>query len=187
MTFVRCSFFTLCFTTCFSAWPAHHAGTSGRPRVVAAQSIPAPAPHPPARRTPTPSPQRSSPGYCPQPHSQHYGLLSAASGHCRSLAAARNARTVHLDAWAQRITARRWIRGCLFSLHSWFSPALQSASRLVRPACGEKLRHQRAGWGSWVGDQGKALGLTVIFGVPVCCCLTDRPPLASALLARVSG
>lgn len=70
-----------------------------------------------------------------------------------------------LQAWAERILKRRWLQGLLFFASlililtlanlplDWFS---QQVSR----SYGISVQ----GWGSWLGDQGKALGLAIVFG-----------------------
>jgi Zn-dependent protease with chaperone function len=73
-----------------------------------------------------------------------------------------------LEAWAQSISARRWIQGLLFfaafilitavaSLPlAWFSQHVEKSYDI-----------SVQGWGSWLGDQSKGLGLTLLFGAPV--------------------
>ena len=73
-----------------------------------------------------------------------------------------------LEGWARRVSERRWIQGLAFFTAfiiiltvaglplDWFSQLME--------------RHYQVSvesWGSWLGDQGKALGLAVLIGVLV--------------------
>ncbi len=73
-----------------------------------------------------------------------------------------------VERWAQRISGRRWIQGVVFF----------AAYFLIMGVAGLPLdwlgnHYERAygisvqGWGSWLGDEGKALGLTLAIGVPI--------------------
>jgi len=73
-----------------------------------------------------------------------------------------------LESWAQRVSQRRWVQGLVFF----------AALVVITAAAGLPLEmighhYERAysisvqGWGSWFGDEGKALGLTLAIGVPV--------------------
>src|ERR1019366_6637102 len=70
-----------------------------------------------------------------------------------------------LSAWTQRVVGRRWIQGLLF-FGAFF--LITSLASLPLDAVGHTVsRHYGIsvqGWGSWFGDQGKALGLTLLFG-----------------------
>ena len=72
-----------------------------------------------------------------------------------------------LERWVQRVDSRRWIQGLLFFLVFLVITALAS---LPLDTIGHTVsRHYGIsvqGWAGWFGDQGKALGLSVI-GVPV--------------------
>lgn len=73
-----------------------------------------------------------------------------------------------LEAWAGRLASRRWVQGLIFFAAflviidltglplDWFS---QHVSR----AYGISVQS----WGSWIGDQGKALALALLIGAPV--------------------
>jgi STE24 endopeptidase len=73
-----------------------------------------------------------------------------------------------LEAWAQAISARRWIQGLIFfaaflivtSLASlplaWFSQYIEKSYEI-----------SVQGWGSWLGDQAKGLGLSLLLASPV--------------------
>ncbi len=73
-----------------------------------------------------------------------------------------------MEAWAKHITARRWLQGVVFFFAFFILTTLASlpfdwygehASR----AYGISVQ----GWGSWFGDQAKALGLTLVIGTLV--------------------
>ncbi len=73
-----------------------------------------------------------------------------------------------LERWAGRISGRRWIQGLIFfaaffiitTLASlpldWFSQHVEKSYEI-----------SVQGWGSWLGDQAKGLGLAVLLGAPV--------------------
>jgi len=73
-----------------------------------------------------------------------------------------------LEAWAQRASSRRWIQGlvffaALFAIASlaglpldWFSQHVERSYQISVQS-----------WGSWLGDQAKALALTLVLGAPV--------------------
>jgi Zn-dependent protease with chaperone function len=73
-----------------------------------------------------------------------------------------------LEAWAQRTSARLWIQGVLFFaafivITSLASMPLDWFSQHVEKHFGISVQ----GWGSWLGDQAKALGLTLVIGTLV--------------------
>ena len=73
-----------------------------------------------------------------------------------------------LEGWARLASRRRWIQGLVFFAAfiviltiaglplDWFSQLME-----------RKYQVSVQGWGSWLGDQGKALGLALLIGVPV--------------------
>jgi len=71
-------------------------------------------------------------------------------------------------AWCERGLARRWVQGLLF-----FAVLLVVTSVAAMPV--DAIGHQVSlhyglsvqGWGGWLGDQAKALALSVVFGAPV--------------------
>jgi Zn-dependent protease with chaperone function len=72
------------------------------------------------------------------------------------------------EAWAQRIFSRRWLQGLLFFaallvITTLASLPLDVFGHHVSRAYGISVQ----GWGSWLGDQGKALGLLVLFLAPI--------------------
>ncbi|MGA8729510.1 MAG: M48 family metallopeptidase [Terracidiphilus sp.] len=73
-----------------------------------------------------------------------------------------------LAAWTERALRRRWLQGLLF--FAVFLVILTLASLPLDVAGHLASRHfgiSVQGWGGWLGDQGKALGLTVLIGAPV--------------------
>jgi len=72
------------------------------------------------------------------------------------------------DAWTQRIFARRWAQGLLFfavgiCIATLATLPLDIYGHHVSRAYGIAIQ----GWGSWLGDQGKSLGLTILIGAPL--------------------
>jgi len=73
-----------------------------------------------------------------------------------------------LERWAERISGRRWIQGVVF-----FATYLIIAALAGLPLDWIGEHYERTygisvqGWGSWIGDVGKALGLTLAIGVPI--------------------
>jgi hypothetical protein len=115
-----------------------------------------------------PAARQAGQGHRPQPHPQHHG-------HCRRLwglavlwllLATRAA--AGLEAWAERICARRWMQGLLFfAAFLVITPWPACPSTGSRPPRQPQLRHQRAGLGQLAGRPGQGLGLSVLFGAPV--------------------
>jgi STE24 endopeptidase len=73
-----------------------------------------------------------------------------------------------LERWAQRISERRWIQGVIFFAAYLIASALAG---LPLDLIGEHYERSYGisveGWVGWLGDAGKALGLTLLIGVPV--------------------
>jgi STE24 endopeptidase len=73
-----------------------------------------------------------------------------------------------LERWAERISRRRWVQGIIF-----FAVYLMIAILAGLPLdwIGEHYERNYGisvqGWGDWIGDEGKLLGLTLAVGVPV--------------------
>jgi STE24 endopeptidase len=73
-----------------------------------------------------------------------------------------------LEAWAARVLHRGWLQGLLFFavllvILTLASMPLDAAGELASRHFGISVQ----GWGGWLGDQAKALGLAVLFGAPV--------------------
>lgn len=73
-----------------------------------------------------------------------------------------------LAGWAERLLKQRWLSGLLFFALFMIVTTLAS---LPLDVYGEHVSRSYGisvqGWGSWVGDQAKGLGLSVLFGAPV--------------------
>jgi Zn-dependent protease with chaperone function len=73
-----------------------------------------------------------------------------------------------IEAWARRTSGRRWIQGLVF-----FAAYLVIATLASEPLSWFSQNAEKQfgisvqSWGSWLGDQGKALGLTLLIGAPV--------------------
>jgi STE24 endopeptidase len=73
-----------------------------------------------------------------------------------------------LERWAQRISNRRWIQGAVF-----FAAYLIAGALTGLPVDWISQHYERSygisvqGWGGWLGDVGKTLGLTIVIGVPI--------------------
>jgi Zn-dependent protease with chaperone function len=73
-----------------------------------------------------------------------------------------------IEKWAQRISNRRWVQGLVFFAAYIVITALAGAvidaiSNHYERAYGISVQ----GWDSWLGEQAKALALTLLFAVPV--------------------
>jgi Zn-dependent protease with chaperone function len=73
-----------------------------------------------------------------------------------------------LEAWAVRMLARRWAQGLLFfavllALITVANLPIDLYGHHVSRAYGISIQ----GWGSWLGEQAKALGMTVLLATPV--------------------
>ena len=73
-----------------------------------------------------------------------------------------------LESWAARVFARRWAQGLLFFavllvIITLASLPIDLYGHHVSRAYGISIQ----GWGSWLGEQAKALGLTLLLGTPV--------------------
>ena len=73
-----------------------------------------------------------------------------------------------LAAWTERLLRRRWMQGLLFFAAFLVVTTLAS---LPLDAIGHAAsRHYGIsvqGWGSWLGDVAKSLGLSLLFGAPI--------------------
>jgi Zn-dependent protease with chaperone function len=73
-----------------------------------------------------------------------------------------------LAAWAERILKQRWLQGLLFFavflvITSLASLPLDWYGQHVSLSYGISVQ----GWGSWIGDQSKGLGLSILLGAPI--------------------
>ena len=76
--------------------------------------------------------------------------------------------TARLEAWTHRISPRRWVQGLIFFaillvLITLGSLPLDVYGHYVSRDYGISIQ----GWGGWLGDQGKSLGITVLLLTPV--------------------
>jgi len=73
-----------------------------------------------------------------------------------------------LDVWTQRLSRHCWVQGLLFFALFLVITALTS---LPLDVFGHHISRSYGisvqGWGGWLGDQAKGLGLSVLFGAPV--------------------
>ncbi len=73
-----------------------------------------------------------------------------------------------IERWTQRISERRWVRGLIF-----FAALIVITTLAGLPFDWLGQHYERSygisvqGWGSWLGDEAKSLGLALLFGVPV--------------------
>ena len=73
-----------------------------------------------------------------------------------------------LERWAEKISGRRWVQGVIF-----FAAYLLIATLAGLPLDWIGEHYERSygisvqGWGGWIGDEAKLLGLTLAVGVPV--------------------
>ena len=73
-----------------------------------------------------------------------------------------------LAAWAERISPRRWLQGMLFFAALLVITTLASLPLdIIGHAVSRHYSISVQGWGSWLGDECKSLGLSLLFGVPV--------------------
>ena len=73
-----------------------------------------------------------------------------------------------LAAWAERLLRRRWLQGLLFFAAFFFISTLANLPfDIIGHHFGRSYGISVQGWGSWMGDQAKSLGLSLLFGAPV--------------------
>ncbi len=73
-----------------------------------------------------------------------------------------------LENWANGLSRRRWIQGALFFAAFMVLTDLAALPFDLFSQYKEKSYAVSVqGWTSWFGDQGKSLGLTLLFGVPI--------------------
>jgi len=174
MTFVRPSLLTVCFTILLACVaPRIVPGPRVAPRIVIAQTAPQQA------GTPAPLPANSQNAYSLPPDklakaiaiSRIRNIMDIVGGLWGLavlwlLLSTRSAACI--EAWAQRTSASRWIQGLVF-----FAAYLVIATLASEPLSWFSQNAEKQfgisvqSWGSWLGDQGKALGLTLLIGAPV--------------------
>jgi Zn-dependent protease with chaperone function len=73
-----------------------------------------------------------------------------------------------LAAWAERLLRHRWMQGLLFfTVYLIISTLAGLPFDILGHHYGRSYGISVQSWGSWMGDQGKALGLTILIGAPV--------------------
>jgi Zn-dependent protease with chaperone function len=73
-----------------------------------------------------------------------------------------------LERWAQAVSGRRWIQGLVFFAAFFVISTLASLPLdMIGHHYGRSFDISVQGWGSWFWDQAKALGLSLLIGVPV--------------------
>jgi Zn-dependent protease with chaperone function len=73
-----------------------------------------------------------------------------------------------LAAWAERLLRRRWLQGLLFFAAFLVITTLASLPfDILGHHFGRSYGISVQGWGGWMDDQAKALGLTLLIGAPV--------------------
>ncbi len=71
-------------------------------------------------------------------------------------------------AWTERLLRRRWMQGLLFFACFIFATTLASLPLdLIGHVASRHYGISVQGWGSWFGDLGKALGLSLLIGPPI--------------------
>ena len=73
-----------------------------------------------------------------------------------------------LAAWSERLLRRRWMQGLLFfAAFLVISTLANLPFDIIGHHFGRSYGISVQGWGSWLGDQAKSLGLSLLFGAPV--------------------
>jgi Zn-dependent protease with chaperone function len=157
---------TLCFTILLACVaPRIGPGPHVAPRIVIAQISPAPANPPNAYSL---SPDKLAKAIAISRIRNIMDIVGGLWGLAVLWLLLATRTAARLAAWAQRISARRWIQGLIFfaafilitTLASlpldWFSQHVERSYEV-----------SVQGWGSWLADQGKALGLSLLIGAPV--------------------
>jgi Zn-dependent protease with chaperone function len=73
-----------------------------------------------------------------------------------------------IERWAERLSARRWLQGVWFFLAFFLITSLASLPLdLYGHHASRAYGISVQGWGSWFGDQAKALGLSLVLGTPI--------------------
>ncbi len=70
-----------------------------------------------------------------------------------------------MEGWAQRVSSKRWVQGlAFFALLLVVLALTELPLDLYMQNVSRQYGISVQGWGSWFGDQGKGLGLSVVFG-----------------------
>ena len=174
MTFVRPSLLTVCFAVLLACVaPRIVPGPRVAPRIVIAQTAPqqpgsaAPAPANPQNAYTLP-PDKLAKAIAISRIRNIMDIVGGLWGLVVLWLLLSTRIAARLEAWAQRTSARLWIQGVLFFaafivITSLASMPLDWFSQHVEKHFGISVQ----GWGSWLGDQAKALGLTLVIGTLV--------------------
>ena len=168
MSFVRCSLFTVCFAVLLAmVAPRIVPGPKVAPRIVAAQTTQAP-PSDNAPQAYSLPPDKLAKAITLSRIRSIMDIVGGLWGIAVLWLLLSTRLATRIEVWAQGVSARRWIQGLLFfaaffvvtTLASlpldWFSQYMEKSYQI-----------SVQGWGSWLGDQAKALGLAILIGAPV--------------------
>ena len=157
------------------------------PRLRAALPATAPSAQAPAAQAAQAQPAQSQPA-APQPAAQAYSLPPDRLAKAIALSRIRNILDIAgslwglvflwlllatraaagLEAWARRISRHRWVQGLLFFAAFLIITTLASLPfDIIGHHFGRSYGISVQGWGSWLGDQSKALGLSLLLGAPI--------------------
>ncbi len=174
MTFVRPSLLTVCFTVLLACvGPRIVPGPRVAPRIVIAQTAPqqagsvAPAPANPQNAYTLP-PDKLAKAIAISRIRNILDIVGGLWGLAVLWLLLSTRSAARIEAWARRTSGRRWIQGLVF-----FAAYLVIATLASEPLSWFSQNAEKQfgisvqSWGSWLGDQGKALGLTLLIGAPV--------------------
>ena len=174
MTFVRPSLLTVCFTVLLACVaPRIVPGPRVAPRIVIAQTAPqqagsvAPAPANPQNAYTLP-PDKLAKAIAISRIRNILDIVGGLWGLAVLWLLLSTRSAARIEAWARRTSGRRWIQGLVF-----FAAYLVIATLASEPLSWFSQNAEKQfgisvqSWGSWLGDQGKALGLTLLIGAPV--------------------
>ncbi|MGC1461746.1 MAG: M48 family metallopeptidase [Terracidiphilus sp.] len=168
MTFPRCSLLTICFATLLAGFtfcivPASPAQTQAAQPATQAASTPASS-----QNAYTLSPDKLAKAIAISRIRNIMDIVGGLWGLIVLWLLLATRAAARLEAWAQGISARRWIQGLFFfaafliitTLASlpldWYSQHVEKSYEI-----------SVQGWGSWLGDQAKGLGLSLLLLAPV--------------------
>jgi len=163
MTFLRCSLFTLCLTALLG-FVAPRIGTAPHVHAqqTAAQAAPAPDNTPQAYKL---TPEKQAKAIAISRIRNIMDIVGGLWGLTVLWLLLSTRAAAGLESWAKRISARRWIQGLIFFaaflvITSIASMPLEWFSQWKEKSYNVSVQ----GWGSWLGDEGKGLLLTMVIG-----------------------
>jgi STE24 endopeptidase len=169
MTFARRCLLVFCFTILLAAVaPRLGPGPRVSTHVVAAQASPAPAATQPAAQAYNLPPDKLAKAIALGRIRNIMDIVGGLWGLAVLWLLLSTRAAAGLAVWAERILRRRWMQGLLFFaaflvISTFASLPLDLFSHHVSRNYGISVQ----GWGSWLVDQAKALGLTLLIGAPV--------------------